>query len=458
MEQFQNPAFERCTKDQAENPDEESAPVSEPSVTCCKNCVHDEWQMDKEAVILDSPLCVLGQGSFGTVCTGRVHGLPVAVKMPTYADDTSKKTAVNSIIRESYVLRRAQHPNVVLSHGIFGGYDEGTWWLVLEKINGLQMREMFHNFPGALQDRKSCHNILEGIAQALRHLHNLQPCIVHGDLKPANIMIEGWGSKPRAKIIDFGLSHIAGWPSVQLSGTVRWCAPEVLSAKVPSEPCPSMDMFSFSRILYFVATGTLPFGTHDLEALRCLVASGCKPALLWGQMDVYGEQCRTLSNMMSQSDAKQRLTSDKLPGHLLAMSRCTSGKCNLTRQLPHKAQHAPKCDIAVWCSMETPDFVVLSCTPKFASMVQFDPVNCKMIDWIVDSKAFLFWSTISTGLAYRRKKCLPELVTLRAPGVEVSIVLEIVLSSFANDAPPSYALFKVLEYKVLSTTDLSLQL
>jgi len=404
---------------------------------------------------LDSPLRVLGEGSFGTVCTGTMHGLPVAVKMPTYADDASKRIAVNSIIREAYVLQKAQHPNVVFSHGVFEDYDKGTWCLVLERINGLRMRELFHNFPGARKDRKSCHSILEGVAQGLRHLHNVQPCVVHGDLKPANIMIEGWGSKPRAKLIDFGLSHVAGWPSVQLSGTVRWCAPEILSAKVPIEPYPSMDMFSFSRILFFVATGTLPFGEHNLDALQCLIASGCKPALLWGQLDGYGEQCRTLSDMMSQADAKQRLTSDELLGQLLAMSKCTSSKCNLSHKLSHVTLCAPHGECAVWCSMESPEFIVLSCTPKFASMVQTDPVNCKMIDWIADSKAFLFWSTISTGLAYKRERCVPELITLRLPGVELSIVLEMVPSSFANDTPPSHALFSVLDYKVLYTTNVS---
>jgi len=243
-----------------------------------------------------------------------------------------------------------------------------------------------------------------------------------------------------------------------LGGTVRWSAPEVLSAKALIAPCPSMDMFSFSRILYFVATGTLPFVAHDLDALQCLAASGCKPALLWCQMDGYGEECRTLGEIMSQTDAKQRLTSDRLLGHLMAMSRYTSGNCNLTRQLSHKTWHAPRGDVLVRCSMETPDFVVISCTPKFASMVQFDPVGCKMIDWIADSKAFLFWSTISTGLAYRGKKCIPELVTLRPPGVELSIVLDMVPSSCVNGAPPSYAFLKVLEYKVLSTTNFSLQL
>jgi len=108
--------------------------------------------------------------------------------------------------------------------------------------------------------------------------------------------------------------------------------------------------------------------------------------------------------------------------------------------------------------METPDFVVLSCTPKFASMLQTDPVNCKMIDWIADSKTFLFWSTISTALAYKRKKCIPELITLRPPGLELSIVLDMVPSSFADGTPPSYALFTVLEYQVVHTTDLALQL
>jgi len=340
-----------------------------------------------------------------------------------------------------------------LLHGAFEDHDKGAWCLVLERIDGLPIQELFHSFPKALKKRKCCHIILAGIGQALQHLHNLQPCIVHGDLKPANIMVQGWSSNPRAKLIDFGLSHVRGLTSFKMGGTVAWKAPELYSQKPPAAPCPSMDMFSFSRILYFVATGTLPFGMHDLDAVQYLYASGCKPALVWGPMDEYGAHCHTLSVMMSQTDAKQRLNSDELLLHLLTMTSHNSRKCTLARSLSHVTHHVPRGEIEVWCSMETADFVVLSFTPGFASLVQTDPVNCKLINWVADSEAFLLWSTISTGLAYSRKTCIPELVTLRPPDLELSLVLDMIPSSFVNDTPPSYALFRVLEYWVLHPTD-----
>jgi len=189
---------------------------SGPRVARCNDGHNDSWHLQREDVILDSPLHVLGEGAFGMVCAGTLYGLPVAVKIPTCADNPNKRSTVDAITRELYILQKAQHPNVVLSHGAFLEHDEGTWRLVLERIDGLRMRELFQSFPEALKDRKGCHSILTGIAQALQHLHNLQPCIVHGDLKPANIMVEGWSSNPRAKLIDFGLSHVSGLPSIQI--------------------------------------------------------------------------------------------------------------------------------------------------------------------------------------------------------------------------------------------------
>eukprot|EP00927_Polykrikos_kofoidii_P065293 TRINITY_DN6106_c0_g1_i7.p1 TRINITY_DN6106_c0_g1~~TRINITY_DN6106_c0_g1_i7.p1 ORF type:complete len:247 (-),score=27.33 TRINITY_DN6106_c0_g1_i7:296-928(-) len=109
-----------------------------------------------------------------------------------------------------------------------------------------------------LDERKQ---LISGIGYGLKYLHSRQPCIVHGDLKPANILvIEGGAgttdSELRPKIIDFGLSRVLTQHARPLGGSVRWMAPEVYFGR--ESPASSADVFSFGKVMFFIVTGIRP--------------------------------------------------------------------------------------------------------------------------------------------------------------------------------------------------------
>ncbi|KAG1724267.1 kinase-like domain-containing protein, partial [Suillus lakei] len=94
-----------------------------------------------------------------------------------------------------------------------------------------------------------------GVADGLNYLHSEN--VVHGDLHPENVLIDGSGN-PR--LTDFGLATVAGDAELQLSITTvtrsldpRWRAPEIVGIeREPEKPSFKSDIYSFGGVMFFV--------------------------------------------------------------------------------------------------------------------------------------------------------------------------------------------------------------
>jgi len=118
--------------------------------------------------------------------------------------------------------------------------------------------------------------ILENIACALWYLHAHRPNIIHGDIKDSNIMVERWADKPRARLLDFGLSMIVEPRSSLLGASWRWAAPECLLSCQHVQL--SSDVFSFGRLLHRVLIGQTPLAGISM---RRTVQTFAEHGLLW---------------------------------------------------------------------------------------------------------------------------------------------------------------------------------
>ncbi|HEX5730852.1 protein kinase domain-containing protein [Microbacterium sp.] len=105
--------------------------------------------------------------------------------------------------------------------------------------------------------------LMKSVAHSLKILHDLR--IVHGDLKPSNILVKRTELGYTSKLIDFDSSYIAGNPPPfdQIVGTINYYSPELLgyiqdAGVQPKELGVASDIFALGLIFTEFLTGAMP--------------------------------------------------------------------------------------------------------------------------------------------------------------------------------------------------------
>jgi len=147
--------------------------------------------------VVNDPKAVLGRGAFSVVYRSVLaNGKTVAVKRLTKA-----AAADPGFAEEIRVLARVPpHPNIV---GLLGVYLNDAECLIISEFGGPTLSSVLASEQDKF-DWKSRLSVLMGIADGVRHLHGLDPCILHLDLKASNILLVGPERIP--KLCDFGLA------------------------------------------------------------------------------------------------------------------------------------------------------------------------------------------------------------------------------------------------------------
>ncbi|KAJ5142810.1 uncharacterized protein N7515_001597 [Penicillium bovifimosum] len=129
------------------------------------------------------------------------------------------------------------------------------------------------------------YSFFRDITSGLRYLHAND--YIHRDLKPNNCLLHETGDGIRVLVSDFGevQSQNAMRQSTGATGTLSYCAPEVLRQEYPDGPFGNFtfksDIFSLGMILYFLCFAALPYANadiinedrEDLDQLRAEITS-----------------------------------------------------------------------------------------------------------------------------------------------------------------------------------------
>jgi len=189
-------------------------------------------------------------------------------------------------------------------------------YMVLEYIQGMSLKEMIEAYP---VDIETAVKIGIEICKGLNRAHKLE--LIHGDIKPANILIDQDG---HAKILDFGLARIAtstDTGSVKpSSGTIHYMAPEQLQGTVADHRA---DIFSFGVLMYEILTGVRPF-SGDYEAALVYSIVNQEPASIADYNDSIPESLQKIIKKALNKNPENRYENakeiiDELKGVLTEM-------------------------------------------------------------------------------------------------------------------------------------------
>jgi guanylate cyclase len=134
----------------------------------------------------------------------------------------------------------------------------------MEYMENGSLYDLLHN-DTMVMDGEVIFPILQDIARGARFLHAADPKVIHGDLKAANILVDG---RFRAKIADFGLS--AKKKCMGVSGTPYWMAPKLLRKE--SMNTAESDVYSFGIILFELYSRKDPYeGENPIVVLDGIV-------------------------------------------------------------------------------------------------------------------------------------------------------------------------------------------
>lgn len=206
----------------------------------------------------------IGQGSCGTVYHGFWVGSDVAIKV--FAEQENTLELLEDFRKEVAIMKRLRHPNVVLFMGAVLSPQHLS--IVTEFLpRGSLFRLLHRNTPG-MDWRRRVRMALD-VARGMNYLHNLNPPIVHRDLKSSNLLVDkNW----TVKVGDFGLSrlkHVTFLKTGSGRGTPQWMAPELLRNEPSNE---KSDVYSFGVILWELATEQVPW--MDLNPMQVVGAVG----------------------------------------------------------------------------------------------------------------------------------------------------------------------------------------
>jgi hypothetical protein len=204
---------------------------------------------------------------------------PVAVKV-LRPEAAAVPELVDSFLGEAEILAELDHPSVIRVRDLI--LEGGAPAIVMELVEGLDLRRRVRADGPLPPAVAAC--VAAQLAEALDFVHARG--IVHGDVKPGNILIPSDGGPVR--LADFGVARRVDNAGGAIHATPEYVAPEVVGGAGPS---PASDVYALGIVLYELVCGRSPFrGGVPIEVLRrhvsCVaVPPPGMPAAVWPIID-----------------------------------------------------------------------------------------------------------------------------------------------------------------------------
>ena len=206
----------------------------------------------------------LGRGAMGIVYKAYDPLIERTVAIKTInllaLSDAERAEYETRFYQEAKAAGRLTHPNIVTIHDL--GESGDVAYIAMELMEGRDLQEMLYGKTRLLVT--DALNIAIQVASGLFYAH--QHGVVHGDIKPSNIMVLG---DNLVKIADFGIARLIhsteNRQDEAIFGTPSFMSPEQIQGKAIDA---RSDIFSLGVVLYDMLTARLPFPAEGTVKLK----------------------------------------------------------------------------------------------------------------------------------------------------------------------------------------------
>jgi eukaryotic-like serine/threonine-protein kinase len=220
---------------------------------------------------------VLGEGGMGIVyrCRDLATGHDIALKRVIPPESKLAAEYIMWFYKEARALAALDHPCIVRARD-FGQLRDGTPYLAMDLVTGVSL----HDLSQAPNRFELIWHVVDQILGALAHAHARG--IIHGDLKPSNVLVEEVpGEPPKIHILDFGLAWLKQDPHDERldgakpmefaphagAGTPGYMAPEQIQHEM-HHVCGATDLYALGCVLFKLLSGRSVFSGDPKELLR----------------------------------------------------------------------------------------------------------------------------------------------------------------------------------------------
>ncbi len=272
----------------------------------------------------------LGRGGMATVYCARDlrHDRLVALKV--LHPELAATLGTERFLREIQLTSRLQHPNILPVYD--SGDTAGQLWYTMPYVRGESLRDRLQREVQLRVD--SALQLTKQVAEALGYAHGQG--IVHRDVKPENILLEG----ERAVVADFGIARaldLAGGERLTQTGfslgTPSYMSPEQV---VGSQADARSDIYSLGCVLYEMLAGEPPFTGPNAQAIMARRLSSPVPSLRTVRETVSPAVERAIEVALAKVPADRFATTDEFVAALFGADPGDAKPSLAVRRIPRR--------------------------------------------------------------------------------------------------------------------------
>lgn len=256
-------------------------------------------------------LGTLGAGATSRVDKARDTLIGRTVALKTFLQGFGSRDLLQQFHREAQMIGRLAHPSVVSLYDV-GMNADGLPYFVMEYVDGKTLEDVLSSGPLPVARAAVW---AADLAEALSRAHKAR--IIHGDVKPANILVTPEG---RVKLGDFGVARfatqISGTGSVL--GTPAYLSPEQINGHLQDA---RSDLFSLGIVLYHMLTGVRPFQGTSVGAVCAQILSSTPPPPSHYNPSVPPALDRIVMRCLAKDPGERYATAESLAASLYPYAR-----------------------------------------------------------------------------------------------------------------------------------------